>query len=444
MRQLLNEVRQRKAIAIAVAIGFLLGAILFSLTLYERNRVAQEETILATERFIVLDNELNNLVYTNVNLLQGFLAYIQTNDQLTDENIYRFMEVLMSSQEVMIKNIGILKDTTIIWNYPYEENKASIGVDLASIDSQREAVLRVKDQATTIFQGPVDLVQGGKAFIIRQPIIDNEGAYWGQVSIVLKYEAFVDSIQAIEEQLGIRVVILSEEELVYGDSSTLERRLHWFDFDDDVFVWDVGLELLDQNNDMLYRMLLFSFFGLSALFIFSIATYITVRASEKVKHESIHDHLTGLRNRYTLEETIEQIFAASNRSGNKAGILLVDLNRFKEINDVYGHLTGDIVLREVANKLKHASRADEILFRVGGDEFLLVAPVVDGFNGLKTIKARFKDHLAFTIEVKGNQIEVSASIGCALYKDDGDNYDILYHVADQRMYAEKNGLEEPL
>ena len=137
---------------------------------------------------------------------------------------------------------------------------------------------------------------------------------------------------------------------------------------------------------------------------------------------------------------MDQVFAAANRNGHKVGILLIDLNRFKEINDTHGHTTGDEVLKEVALRLQKASRSDEILFRVGGDEFMLVVPVVNGFGVLHAIKNRIQEHLTFIIDVRGYQIKVSASIGCAMYQDDGDNFDILYQVADRRMYDEKHSL----
>ncbi|MCA0386163.1 MAG: sensor domain-containing diguanylate cyclase [Firmicutes bacterium] len=440
MRQLSNVLSHRKAVGIALTIGVLLGVMFFSLAFYENNRINQQETIKATEHFVVLDNKLNTLVYTNIHLLQGFMAYIQTNDELYDENIYRFLDVLLSSQYEMINNVGILKDTTIIWNYPYEANKASIGVDLATVDAQKEVILKVKNERITLFQGPIDMVQGGKGFIIRHPVIESDGTYWGQVSVVLKHDEFLAEITKYEKELNIKAVILSEGSVIYGDPAQLDKDLYWFTFDDEAFVWDVGIELLDHNGDVLYRMLLFGFLGTIALLAISIASYVSVRANEKVKHESVHDHLTGLRNRYTLEETIDQVFAAANRNGHKVGILLIDLNRFKEINDTHGHTTGDEVLKEVALRLQKASRSDEILFRVGGDEFMLVVPVVNGFGVLHAIKNRIQEHLTFILDVHGYQIKVSASIGCAMYKDDGDNFDILYQVADRRMYDEKHSL----
>lgn len=440
MRQLSNVLSHRKAVGIALTIGVLLGVMFFSLAFYENNRINQQETIKATEHFVVLDNKLNTLVYTNIHLLQGFMAYIQTNDELYDENIYRFLDVLLSSQHEMINNVGIIKDTTIVWNYPYENNKASIGVDLATVEAQKEVVLKVKNERKTLFQGPINLVQGGKGFIIRHPVVESDGTYWGQVSIVLKHDAFLAEIAKYEKELNIKAVILSAGSVIYGDESQLDKDLYWFTFDDEAFVWDVGIELLDYNGDVLYRTLLFGFLGTIALLAISIASYVSVRANEKVKHESVHDHLTGLRNRYTLEETIDQVFAAANRNGHKVGILLIDLNRFKEINDTHGHTTGDEVLKEVALRLQKASRSDEILFRVGGDEFMLVVPVVNGFGVLHAIKNRIQEHLTFILEVHGYQIKVSASIGCAMYKDDGDNFDILYQVADRRMYDEKHSL----
>ena len=81
-----------------------------------------------------------------------------------------------------------------------------------------------------------------------------------------------------------------------------------------------------------------------------------LKSNDIIKHESMHDQLTGLRNRNSLDETMQQLFAAAKRNDHKVGVLLLDLNKFKEINDTFGHTVGDSVLRETALRLNEAAK----------------------------------------------------------------------------------------
>ena len=433
---------KRKAIIFALIIGLLLSAVFFVFAFYEVNRINQEEKIEATERFAVFDNHLNTLIYTNINLLKGFVAYILTNENIEDENAYKFLEALLKDQMDYINNVGILYDTMIVWNYPREENLASLGVDLAKNESQGKYVLAVKENRQAIFQGPVDLVQGGRGFIVRYPIIKEDDSYWGQVSIVLKKDAFIQAIQTFESELDIESVILSEESIVHGNKDLIKENLHWFAFDDNVFVWEVGIKLTDISANSNVRPILLFFLAGAVFFAVTGAVYISIRANEVIKHESLHDQLTGLRNRNSLDETMVQVFAAADRNAHSVGIMLMDLNKFKQINDTYGHAVGDEVLKETAARLKQVARSDEMLFRIGGDEFLLIIPVVKDYSVMDIIKNRIKESLTYRLNAHGNAILVTASIGYSLYKGDGTDFDTLFQISDHRMYAEKHKLEE--
>lgn len=431
-------IKYKRAIAISFVSGLLLSLIFFLFSMYEVNKLERENQMMATEHFAAFDNQLNKLIYSNVNLLKGFIAYFQTNPEITDEYAYAFLENLLSEQSDLINNIGIIKDTTIIWNYPYEANKKTIGVDLSKNEIQRSDVLKVKENLVTIFQGPVNLVQGGTGFVIRFPITESDGSYWGQISIVMKGDAFVDAIKSYEEELSIESIILSEQNIVYGDVALLDEELYWFEFEDDLFVWEVGLRLMARDPNEQYKIIFLIIIGIVIFGIVFSATFLIIRASEVIRHEAVHDHLTGLRNRNTLDETIMQVFAAADRNGHKVGILLLDLNKFKEINDTFGHAAGDEVLRDTSKRMKHIARSDEMIFRVGGDEFLLVVPVVKDAQVLEVIKERLHAELTYRLNYNGHPISVSASIGAAIYDDDGDNFDALFQIADKRMYSEKN------
>ena len=389
-------------------------------------RQAQSREIQATELFAIYDNELNTLVYSNIYLMRGFIAYTQTNENLEDENIYTFMDNLLNSQMAIINNVGILKDTTIIWNYPYEINKSTIGVDLSKNEAQKAYVNIVKSTLRPIFQGPVDLIQGGTGYVLRYPILDLNNQYWGQASIILKADAFINAIKSFEDRLGVKSIITSNERVIHGAEIQEAKDIYWFDLKDNLFTWQIGIKLNDNDGDDAFKVIALFIVSFIVLLIFSATAFLVVRANEVIKHESLHDHLTGLRNRNSLDETMEQVFAAADRNDHKVGILLIDLNKFKEINDTHGHAAGDEVLKETAQRLKLASRSSEMIFRVGGDEFLVVVPVIDSEENLQKVIDRLRSHLTFKIEVGGYTITVTASIGSSIYIGDGCDFDTLF------------------
>lgn len=440
MRIFRKIISRRKTIILSLFSGILLSYMFFIFGYYEVNKADQSAQLEATKRFAVFDNQLNDLLYNNIYALRGFVAYIHTHDELTDDTIYAFLDELLSSHSEMINNVGILKDTTIVWNYPYEQNIASIGIDLAQNERQKNHVLAVKASLKPLFQGPIDLIQGGRGFTIRYPILNPDGSYWGQASIILKADVFVDTIKQFEEDLGIQTILLNGEEIVYGDAGLKEEELYWFELEDDIFVWSVGMKVTEDQTYAKVRIYFMFILGAVVFITITSAMYMFVRANDLIKHEALHDHLTGLRNRNSLDETMTQIFAAANRNHHKVGVLLLDLNKFKAINDTYGHAVGDIVLKDAAKKLKQHARSDEMIFRVGGDEFLLVVPVVEDFTVLTAIKERLRSSLSYVLDVDGYKLQITCSIGCAIYKDDGDTFDDLFKAADHRMYQDKNSV----
>ncbi len=440
MRIFRKIISRRKTIILSLFSGILLSSMFFIFGYYEVNKADQNTQLEATKRFAVFDNQLNDLLYNNIYALRGFVAYIHTHDELTDDNIYAFLDELLKSDSEMINNVGILKDTTIVWNYPYEQNKTSIGIDIAQNQRQKNHVLAVKKTLKPLFQGPIDLIQGGRGFSIRYPILNPDGTYWGQAAIILKADVFVNTIKQFEEGLGIQTIVLNGKEIVYGDAELLDEKLYWFELDDDIFVWSVGMKVVGDQTYAEVRILFMFILGTMVFITITSAMYMFVRANDLIKHEALHDHLTGLRNRNSLDETMTQVFSSANRNHYKVGVLLLDLNKFKAINDTYGHAVGDIVLKDAAKKLKQHARSDEMIFRVGGDEFLLVVPIVENFNVLTAIKERLRSNLSYVLDVDGYKIQITCSIGCAIYKEDGDTFDDLFKAADYRMYQDKNSV----
>jgi diguanylate cyclase (GGDEF)-like protein len=160
-------------------------------------------------------------------------------------------------------------------------------------------------------------------------------------------------------------------------------------------------------------------------------------ARRQVETLARHDVLTGLPNRRLLSEEMRRALARIGRSGGICAILVADLDRFKPVNDVYGHATGDAVLCELAKRLSRILRKSETLARLGGDEFAVVAEFVSDPDGPMRLAARLIEAASLPITVDGTVIEVGATIGVALAANDGSDPDSLLRAADIAMYRGK-------
>ncbi len=164
------------------------------------------------------------------------------------------------------------------------------------------------------------------------------------------------------------------------------------------------------------------------------------KTNYQIKHNSYHDRLTGLFNRHFLDEYQTMIMSAANRNNEMVGMVLVDLNDFKAINDTYGHKVGDLVLVETARLMNKVSRVNEAVFRLGGDEFLIIVPRLVYEDELMVLKDRIEDAFIKEFAIKGYKIDMVPSVGTSIYPLNGQIFDEVLHYADQNMYDEKKYL----
>ncbi|WP_303871072.1 diguanylate cyclase domain-containing protein [Acetobacterium wieringae] len=435
-----NYFKKKQAIFISTVISFLLLSIFLLIIGMFMNNLRQQEILKTTDKFINFKSQLERLVFTNKTLVQGFEAYILVNPGLDETEAYTYLDNLLSKNENQIRNIGVMQDTTIIWNYPKEGNAAAIGVDLANVDSQKELVLKVKNEQVPIFHGPVELVQGGTGFIIRLPIVREDSGYWGQISIVLKGDQMIEEINRYADQAGLNVALFNQQnqELpFYETTSTVGESSLIFDIDPDFIDWKVAVSPRDgwENNQPILVIAIF----MAVLIAVGVGflTFRALRINYQLRIMSSHDSLTGLFNRHYLNEYQIMVFAAAQRNNRQIGLMSMDLNSFKKINDTYGHNVGDQVLIETARILKQNIRTNEAAFRLGGDEFLIIMPDIENRKELKQAKKRLIESFESDFSLLELSEKPTLSIGTSLYPADGEDIDTLLQIADEEMYANK-------
>ncbi|MFF0522549.1 putative bifunctional diguanylate cyclase/phosphodiesterase [Actinomadura nitritigenes] len=237
--------------------------------------------------------------------------------------------------------------------------------------------------------------------------------------------------------------------------------------------WDLAYQILVHLALLGLAPLMVIAMDRSALFVPLIllpfiAVYLNASVAVRREHQALHDGLTGLPNRKLLivrtEEALAEARGAEKRSAagraakrgpvalrpsrrravpeerdQRAGLFLLDLDRFKEVNDTLGHPTGDRLLQLVAHRLTHSVRPGDLVARLGGDEFAVLLPSVRDEAAAREVAARLRAALGEPVRLDGMSFDLEASVGIALFPDHAPDFELLLQRADVAMYNAKEG-----
>jgi len=262
-------------------------------------------------------------------------------------------------------------------------------------------------------------------------------------------------LEAINSMLNLDDVLLMILRLT---SNQLEERICWCELANGTVV---GAPALEDDIDLLVRRGIYSGAGerLGSLVV-SGAEGCEEQAGEALEmgaslaalaidnrrlydtlvHRSQYDQLTNAANRFLLESRLDEVLSRAKRSRTHFALIYIDLDHFKQVNDLYGHRVGDVYLQQVAERFSEKLRGMDTLARVGGDEFIALIPVVRNRDEVEEIVRRLDRCFDAPFLIDGFTIRGSASIGFALFPDDGVTRDELKRVADTAMYARKPAL----
>jgi diguanylate cyclase (GGDEF)-like protein len=158
---------------------------------------------------------------------------------------------------------------------------------------------------------------------------------------------------------------------------------------------------------------------------------------EIAQQRALQDPLTGLPNRVSFEQGLERGLIQAKRHGWRLAVLFIDVDKFKIVNDSYGHVIGDQVLLTVANRLRSSVRGEDMVGRWAGDEFVCLLLEVKQDDDVTRLAEQLVNRIAEPYEVDGAVLSITLSIGIAIYPEDGETEDILFKNADTAMYKAK-------
>lgn len=412
-----------KVIMIGIVIYIFFEIILFSLTVYNE----QSEVNVLYRKSYAVQTQIENVFQSTITISEGYLSYMTSNLDASKEDTETFLEHLLSYDENYVKNIAIIEDTTIKYNFPYEENKSSIGIDLSLIEGQRDDILFVKNNLDPMFVGPVDLVQGGKAFIIRIPIMDGD-EYWGQIAIVLDADQFIQTIESEADINNINVRIFYEGSnvniILIGEE--VEGTLASSVYSNKYITWNIEVSDSSIKSSLLEDVIT----RIIGILIIATICYFLFRSrvlNKKIMEDAVHDYLTGDYNRYKFISDYEE-----NRF-NGMLIAFTDVDKFKILNDTLGHLFGDWCLKQLS--MKFNSLENFRTYRISGDEFILVSTIPMKVEDFKE-KISSPTFVFYNEELK-QDVELTISIGILETLVDTIDLESILMYLDYAMYDAK-------
>lgn len=404
-------------------------------------RVAQVRTLEATATLAQmraqLESEINSVLY----LSRGLVSYVAVQPGY-DPQRWAELAAEVAHESPLVRNIGLAPGNHMSFVYPLAGNEAALGLDYRLTPEQWPAVEQAIASGKLTLAGPLALKQGGQGIVARSPIFfseDGERHYWGLASIVIDFPRLLDQagVKSAVEHFDIAIRgrdgLGSEGEVFFGNADVFLSPI----VEMTVFFPNGRWVMAARANTQASSPVLYVRLTGGLLTLLLTGLFLLLFRLYRFAHEqSLSDSLTGLANRRLLLSRAEYLAQLHERNDEGFALFFVDLNRFKQVNDQYGHHVGDLLLIEAANRLRQHVRQSDTLARNGGDEFILLQPGVAA-NDVGDIAAKLESLIDEPFTIEGHTLQISASVGCAVFPRDVDTVAGIINLADSRMYARK-------
>ena len=360
------------------------------------------------------------------------------NFQVTSEEVFNdFLDIV---------DISLAPNGVVSYIYPLDNGMAA-RTNLFEDGVQGVYSDYSKMSGTPIIMAPVTLDSGEYGIIIRRPIYTSqektEHTFWGFASVTLNQSAFLNSVNlkglgeaGYEYRLTCKAPITGDERLImeYSEKALVapvEAMISTVGGD----AWYLQIEPTNNWSDPLEVLVaLVLAVIISSLAAFGASSYVSMKANAKqLEILSYRDALTNLNNPRSYQEHMEEL----SKKKLPYGLIFMDLNDFKQVNDTYGHEAGDALLNIVAKRLQNSIREKDMAFRIGGDEFVVVIHGNYDKKFFEGVIARMRQNVAREVVLPNVTLQVSISAGYARCPEDGTKFEEVVKKADDAMYYNK-------
>lgn len=410
--------------------------------LYQQKEIAEEQEYLAKQAAL-MRAKIETTVFQEVFAANSLVIIANLDKEFTIKN-WRSITSALTNNSALIRNIALAPNNVIQFVYPFEGNERAIGFDYRTNPEQLATVEQARLTKKVFIAGPLELVQGGEALIVRFPLFNQahgEDAYWGTLSVVLDVNSLYQLLK-LDRQSNITYALKGVDgtgeqgPLFFGEEATFNNADTKMRIQIPSGEWQLAATFSTTQRALSHATTIRIVAGIVCLILyFSILSL--ARAYYLVKATSLQDHLTGLANRRCVMQRLEALTSDAKVS-KQFSIINIDLNDFKLVNDTYGHDAGDALLTHVANELSNQLRDTDIVARVGGDEFLVLLHRINDEAQVLAIVKKLRQHIQNTpMQFKGQQIVASLSFGYSCYSELTLDLENLLTEADVRMYEDK-------
>lgn len=396
------------------------------------------------------------------NYLKTIFNYMQSGMVIVDQTDYTIVDVNSTAVNMIGTDImNIIGQKCHAFICHDEQHNCPI-VDLGrSIDNSERILMRADGQKIPIIKTVIPIVVKGRRYLLESfiditerkrfehALEENEKKYRSlfegsrdAIYITAADGQLVDANQAFLDLFGY-----SREEIVHSNAkqvyaSVKDKEIFKQVIQERGFIRDFEIQLLKKNGTIMDCLLsvttkrgedgkIIEYSGI----VRDISVY--KKAQEMIHHMAYHDILTGLPNRALFNDRWNMAVARAQRSGKRIALMVLDIDKFKNINDTYGHETGDNLLKSVADRIKGVLRKSDTIARMGGDEFLIIIPEIENAVDVAAVAEKILTVFQTPFVCNGLTLRSSTSIGVAMYPEDGNNGEALMRCADKAMYDAK-------
>jgi diguanylate cyclase (GGDEF)-like protein len=386
-----------------------------------------------------LNSELNALIY----LSSGISSFLSAYHHDLDTQKIELMLATLYKDAKHIRNFGIAIGYQMRFIYPLAGNEKALSVDYRNLPEQLPLVKKAIESRKGVMAGPVNLVQGGNALIYRYPVyVHNE--YWGILSTVIDKESLLREVfeQHWNDGYSLAVRVKSGTEssanLVYGDATLFENDQAYITTSkvpNAIWEWAI-VDTKKSNSNLVYLAKLMAW--IISILIAAVLFFV-LRDSKNLKAGAQLDSLTGLPNRQILNIQLNRTLKHAYLNNKLMAVMFIDLDYFKNINDRYGHDIGDEVLKVFSNVVANIIRSDDVMCRIGGDEFVVLLNELSMARDASMIADSIFSAFAKPVLIDNLTININLSIGIAIYTNTGkETARNILKKADIALYEAKS------